>query len=478
MAIASSTSSRRQCSSHGAGQTRPSTDGNGIVRLKMRVLSRQFGLGVGLEEARDVDVARALVLARRQAVGVVVAEDQLEVRPAQPADLLGLGLDLHLRLARPRAADRRVLLALDLDDAHPARAEARQLGLVAEGRDLDPVVAADLEDRLALEALDDAAVDLDPDARRRLRALRRLRVEQALGERSGLGRRGGCRGASAGRPWVALCGRDPTATAIGWQTPAGQELRRMWSSSSDRKYRIPLASGRVVRRSWSHSAEPTMSADRSARSVDVGRPRAAVDDAVGDLDEPARADPARDRLAARLAGAEPGQQAGQVHDAGAVVGDDDRARADVGAGRAQRARSRRACRARRGGSRPPDGPPTRTALIDRPAGSAPPRRDDLAQRRAERDLGDAVARRRPDLDQDRARARLRPGRGERLGAVADDPARRAARVWTLWTTVGIPTGRARRDAAAAARAGRACPRGPSAGRSPRPACRRPGPVGR
>ena len=59
--------------------------------------------------------------------------------------------------------DRRVLLALDLDDAHPARPEAGQLGLVAQGRDLDAVVAADLEDRLALEALDDAAVDLDPD---------------------------------------------------------------------------------------------------------------------------------------------------------------------------------------------------------------------------------------------------------------------------------------------------------------------------
>src|SRR5689334_24532928 len=75
------------------------------------------GLGVGLEEARDVDVARALVLARRQAVGVVVREDQLEVGPAQAADLLGLGLDLHPVLARPRARDRRMLFALDLDDA-------------------------------------------------------------------------------------------------------------------------------------------------------------------------------------------------------------------------------------------------------------------------------------------------------------------------------------------------------------------------
>ena len=50
--------------------------------------------------------------------------------------------------------DRRVLLALDLDHAHPARAEAGQLWLVAQRRDLDPVVAADLEDRLPLAARD------------------------------------------------------------------------------------------------------------------------------------------------------------------------------------------------------------------------------------------------------------------------------------------------------------------------------------
>ena len=78
-----------------------------------------------------------------------------------------------------------MLGALDLDDAHPAGAEAGQLRLVAERRDLDPVVAADLEDRLALEALDDAPVDLDPDPRRRLRPLRRLGREQALGDRVG-----------------------------------------------------------------------------------------------------------------------------------------------------------------------------------------------------------------------------------------------------------------------------------------------------
>ena len=58
----------------------------------------ELALGVGLEEARDVDVAGALVLAGRQAVGVVVAEDQLEVGAPQTADLLGLGPDHHSRL--------------------------------------------------------------------------------------------------------------------------------------------------------------------------------------------------------------------------------------------------------------------------------------------------------------------------------------------------------------------------------------------
>ena len=58
------------------------------------------GLRVGLEEARDVDVAGALVLARRQAVRVVVGEDQLEVGLADPAQLVGLGADHHVRLGQ------------------------------------------------------------------------------------------------------------------------------------------------------------------------------------------------------------------------------------------------------------------------------------------------------------------------------------------------------------------------------------------
>ncbi len=42
MAMAVSTSSRRQCVSHGAGQTRPRMAGNGSERFRMRVASSQL----------------------------------------------------------------------------------------------------------------------------------------------------------------------------------------------------------------------------------------------------------------------------------------------------------------------------------------------------------------------------------------------------------------------------------------------------
>ena len=315
-----------------------------------------------------------------------------------------------------------MLLALDLDDAHPARPEAGQLRLVAERRDLDPVVAADLEDRLALEALDDAPVDLDPDPRRRLRPLRRLGREQALGDRVGdrLERRLGASGrvirSAISSQWAA-----PAATAIGRQTPAGQVLRRMCSSSSDRKYRIPLAYGSVASRSWSHSAERDDVGRQVGQELEVRRARHAGRDPVADLADPARPDPAGDRLAACLVGAEPGQEPGQVDDAGALVGDDDGARADVGAGGAEGVelvrrveQVRRQQAARRAADE--DG-------LDA-AWPSPARRDDLAERRPERHLRDAAAGRTADADEDRARARLRADRGERLGAVDEDPRHR------------------------------------------------------
>ena len=72
-----------------------------------------------------------------------------------------------------------------------------------------------------------------------------------------------------------------------------------------------------------------MSAERSAR-MPRSFWRRPLGDPVADLRDPARADAAWDGLAARFARAEAGQQASEVHDAGAVVGDHHRTRAEVG----------------------------------------------------------------------------------------------------------------------------------------------------
>src|SRR6187549_2643953 len=58
--------------------------------------------------------------------------------------------------------------------------------------------------------------------------------------------------------------------------------------------------------------------------------------ASDELGQALRPDPARDALAARLAGAEPRQHADELDEVGPVVDDDDGARAEVGAGPAQR----------------------------------------------------------------------------------------------------------------------------------------------
>ena len=68
-------------------------EGDGALEDARRL--GEVALGVGLQEARDVDVAGALVLAGRQAVGVVVGEDQLEVGLADFAQAR------RLRAARP-----------------------------------------------------------------------------------------------------------------------------------------------------------------------------------------------------------------------------------------------------------------------------------------------------------------------------------------------------------------------------------------
>ena len=137
---------RADAAQHGRERDRPLEDPGRLAEV---------GLGVGLEEARDVDVARALVLAGRQAVGVVVAEDQLEVRRPQPADTPRSGSVTFMPASAAREQQIGGCSSPSTSTTHIRHApKPGQLGLVAQRRDLDPVVAADLEDRLALEPLD------------------------------------------------------------------------------------------------------------------------------------------------------------------------------------------------------------------------------------------------------------------------------------------------------------------------------------
>ena len=133
-----------------------------------------------------------------------------------------------------------MFLAFHLDDAHPAGTKAGQLGLVAQGRDLYPVVATDLQDGLALKALHDPAVHLHADTRGGLRALRRLGIQQLLGQR--LGRRRRSRLAL-----VRAVGADEGVGHRGASVATGSG--RLALSNADAKYRIPLVYGRVARRS-------------------------------------------------------------------------------------------------------------------------------------------------------------------------------------------------------------------------------------
>src|SRR4029078_12688301 len=135
------------------------------------------------------------------------------------------------------------------------------------------------------------------------------------------------------------------------------------------------------------------------------------------LAAPPGPDPARDRLAAGLVGAEPGQQPGQVDDAGALVGRHDRTGSDVCPDLAERVELVRGVE--QVGRQQPAGRTTHEQRLE--VLRAARELDDGAQRGAEGALRHAVALRAADLDEDRARARLRADRRERLRAVDEDP---------------------------------------------------------
>ncbi len=71
-----------------ADATEDAWEWNGALEDACRLA--ELRLCVRFQESRDVNVARALVLAGWQAVGVVVAEDQLKVGAANLANAIGL----------------------------------------------------------------------------------------------------------------------------------------------------------------------------------------------------------------------------------------------------------------------------------------------------------------------------------------------------------------------------------------------------
>ncbi len=143
-----------------------------------------------LEVAGNVDAGRALELARRQAVRVVVAEDELEDHAPVLDDAIGMGGDDHPFLDGGPARDRGVVAPFHLDGADAARAVRGELGLVAQRRDLDPEDPTGLEDGLALLGLDLGAVDRDGDLpgagdhRPQRRVVMRLPVARAVAVRA------------------------------------------------------------------------------------------------------------------------------------------------------------------------------------------------------------------------------------------------------------------------------------------------------
>ena len=260
-------------------------------------------------------MAGAFVLAGRQAIGVVVAEDQLEVRLADLTQALGLRAHDHALFGFARAGDGRCLLALDLDHAHAAGAKARQLGLVAERGHLDAGVATDVEDGLALTRGQGSTVDLDFEGSGCLSSLRRLGREQALG---GLVGRLARRLVDDLGKGVGHVGTAP-ARRMGWQTPAGHSPRSVWASNSGAKYRIPDRSGLEASASRPQSAAARTSAARSPRTAaSLGRDMARTDSAA-ELSHAASADAAGNRLAAGVVVEVARHERGHIHDAGTFV---------------------------------------------------------------------------------------------------------------------------------------------------------------
>ena len=174
-------------------------------------------------------------------------------------------------LGLARAADGRLILALHVDHAHPARSEAGQLGLVAESGHLDAVVAADLEDGLAIAARELPAVDLDCEGGRGQRTLRRLRLEQLLDRaRRGLRQRCGAAYLSCGHGLLHSWSAPYTCRRHSCGERSGLRTRLQSSAVRTGTGWVPAAPGRTV------PPSRTSAARSSSSCGSVGRARPLV----------------------------------------------------------------------------------------------------------------------------------------------------------------------------------------------------------
>src|SRR4051794_2938526 len=146
-----------------------------VDRDQRRQLERLLEVALWLDEARaagapaegDVLKRALAALVADRAVERVVHEQELDYRVLSLLDVVGGGVHHHPVLDRRGAGGLELRHALDLDEAHAARAHRlAQLGFVAEVGDLDVALLGGVHEHLALGRAHLAPVDLEDDLAR------------------------------------------------------------------------------------------------------------------------------------------------------------------------------------------------------------------------------------------------------------------------------------------------------------------------
>ena len=237
--------------------------------------------------------------------------------------------------------------------------------------------------------------------------------------------------ASAGQCWAQIV--QPMQSSVieylirALHLPAGQRPCR-WASYSSRKYRSVESTGFGAVLPRPQRLPCLIILRQVLELVEVRRLALAGAQPVEDVQHPPRADPAERALAARLVLRELEEVAGDIDHAVGLVEHDQAAGAHDGPGLGQRLVVDRAGRPVVAGMQPPEGPPICTALNFSPPAMPPPISSTIW--RIVMPIGTSISPPRAILP---ARAKTFvplllpvPMRGERLGAVAEDPRARSA----------------------------------------------------